>query len=143
MTSLAAAALSVGLSIIDHSMPPPEQGDTLPFGETSYYLGWLLGLWFLPFVLLLGRNGEAAGELNRAGGLLRTSVLMGTIGLLVGFSVEAVVSVLGESYIKDVQQFWVARPTTINTIGGSYVVVAFASIWWRHLWSTVSGSTKK
>lgn len=136
VTSLAVAALSVGLSIVDHSMPPPKQGDTLPFGETSYYLGWLLGLWFLPFVLLVGRNGEAAGWLNRAGGLLCTSVFMGMVGMVVGLSVEAIVSVLGESYIKDAQQFWVARPATINTIGGSYVVVAFASIWWRRLWAT-------
>lgn len=69
---------------------------------------------------------------------------MSVAGLLVGFLVETLVTVsneaatqwLGQSYIKDVQRFWVARPVMINMISGSYVVVAFASIWWPAVWST-------
>ena len=40
------------------------------------------------------------------------------------------------------QRFWVARPVTTNTIGGSFVVVAFATIWWRGVWATRAGARR-
>ena len=148
VTSVAVAVAVAGLRIVDHSLPPVEQSDTpLPFGETSYYLGWILGLWFVPFVLLPRWSSGDAGWFHRGGGLLCVTVAMGIAGLLVGLIVETLATVandaarwLGQPYIGDVQRFWVARPVTINTISGSFVVVAFASIWWRGVWPTRAGA---
>lgn len=45
VTSVAIAAVVAGFSIVDHSLPPVNQTETLlPFGETSYYLGCFIGL---------------------------------------------------------------------------------------------------
>lgn len=149
VTSVAIAVVIMGLSIVDHSLPPVRQtGTLLPFGETSYYLGWIVGLWFVPFVLLLRRNPGDAGWLQRGGGFLCVTVAMGAAGLVAGQFVETLVNVLndaterwlGQPYIQDAQRFWVARPLTINALGGSYVVVASASIWWRGVWSTKAGA---
>ena len=149
VTSVAIATVVASLSIVDHSLPPVDQADALlSFGETSYYLGWILGLWFLPFALLLRRNPTDAGWFHRVGGFFCVTVAMGTAGLLVGLLVETLAILSNEAtarwldgpYIEDVQQFWVARPVTINTIGGSYVVVAFASLWWRGAWLTTAGA---
>ena len=149
VTSVAVAVAVAGLRIVEHSLPPVEQAKTpLPFGETTYYLGWVVGLWFVPFVLLPRRSSGEAGWFHRGGGLLCVTVAMGAAGLLVGFlvetlatmSIEAATSRLGQPYIEDMQRFWVARPVTINTISGSFVVVAFASIWWRDVWPTRDGA---
>ena len=150
VTSIVVAVVVAGLSIVDYSLPPVVQvGTRLPFGETTYYLGWILGLWFVPFVLLLRRNPGDAGWFHRSGGFLCVTVAMGATGLLVGFlvetlateSIEAAGQWLGQP-VKDPQRFWVARPITINAIGGSFVVVAFASIWWRGVWSTRAGARR-
>lgn len=149
VTSVAVAVVVAGLSIVDHSLPPVvHAGTRLEFGETTYYLGWVLGLWLVPFVLLPRRNPGDAGWFHRSGGFLCVTVAMGTVGLLVGLLVETLATVsneaveqwLGQSYIADVQRFWVARPITTNTICGSFVVVAFASIWLRGVWPTRAGA---
>ena len=149
VTSVAVAVVVAGLSIVDYSLPPVNQVDTLlPFRETTYYLGWVLGLWFVPFFLLVRRYPGDASWFHRCGGFLCVTVAVGAVGLLVGLLVETLATVLseaatqwlGQSYIEDVQRFWVARPASINTIGGSFVVVAFASIWWRGVWPTRAGA---
>lgn len=148
VTSVAVAVIVAALSIVDYSLPPVDQAETLlPFGETTYYLGWILGLWFVPFVLLPRRNPGDTGWFHRSGGFLCVTVAMGTVGLLVGLLVETLATVsiesaekwLGQSCIEDAQRFWVARPVTVNTICGSLVVVAFASLWLRGVWSTTAG----
>ena len=96
VTSVAVAVVVAGLSIVDHSLPPLKQSARpLPFGETSYYLVWILGLWFGPFVLLPRRNPGDAGWFRRGGGFLCVTVAMGIAGLLVGLLVETLAT---ESY---------------------------------------------
>ena len=140
LTAIATAGVVVALAILDHGLPVPLGEERLQLSKNLYYLGWIGGLWFLPFCLL-SAWGKTADAVRTAGGLLVVTIAMSMVGLIAGISVEVLAELAYEldsrwhnwMQIKDDQRFWVARPVTINTIGAAYVAVAFAPVWWPRL----------
>lgn len=141
LISIATAGVVALLAIIDYNLVGPSM-ERLGAAESFYYLGWICGLWFVPFLLLSTRTRDAGSGFRMAGGLLIVTVVMAMVGLLAGIVVEVLLKVVqqvdaggwGWLGIRDNQRFWVARPTTTNTLGAAYVVVAFSTIWWPRLW---------
>ena len=146
--SVSIAAIVALFAIVDHSLPIVNGDEVLPFGETMYYLGWVVGLWFVPFVLLPSPDGSFSGWIRRGGGLLVVGAAMAVACFVVGAGLQiAMRSILntsgwldGNSYLNDTLAFWMARPITVNAICGAYVVVAFSGIWWRGLWRSAASA---
>ena len=145
VTSVAIAVVVALFAIVDHSLPTVKGDEQLPFEETAYYLGWVVALWFVPFVALPSPDGSFSGWLRRGGGLLIVSATMtlacfveGAVLELAGRRIlEAGRWLEGGSYLNDPLRFWMARPVTVNAICGTFIVVTFSGIWWRGLWRTV------
>lgn len=139
VTSMVIATVVATFTILDQSLPVVSGDARLPLGETSYYLGWIFGLLFVP-ALLVTRPGAGFAEwIRRGGGLVVVAAATGLAGLAAGAAVEETAtfileSLSGEFCLNDCQRFWMARPITINAICGMYVVVAFSVIWWQELY---------
>ena len=148
VTSVSIAIIVALFAIVDHSLPIVKEGGQLPFWETAYYLGWVVGLWFLPFFLLPSLDSSFSGWIRRGGGLLVVSTAMTLACFLVGAFLEHLTRQIlensgwydGNSYLNDPLRFWMARPITVNSVCGSYVTVAFVGIWWSGLWRTISSA---
>ena len=143
VTSVSVAAVVAFFAIVDHSLPVGRGDARLEFGETMYYLGWLVALWFVPFAFLPNPGGTFHEWIRRGGGVLAVSATMAAACFLVGAVLETAVREVvdargwltnGESYMNDPLRFWMARPATVNAVCGAYIVVAFCGIWWRGLW---------
>ena len=149
VTSVSIAVVVAFFAIVDYSLPVATDDSQLPFKQPMYYLGWVFGLWFAPFVFLPNQDGTFQGWVRRGGGVLAVAATMAVACFLVGVSLERAVRLIGGLgwlddgfYLNDTLRFWVARPGTVNAVCGSYVVVAFASIWWRGLqWSKTRAYT--
>ena len=119
---------TAALVVVDYSLPVATKNSDLLVGQPLYFLGWILGLWFLPSLALPNPDGTLEGRVLRGLGALAVVAPMTIIGLVTGFVAEIG---WGSS-----EKFWIAKPLGINAICGSLVVVACANIWWRGLeWS--------
>lgn len=143
LTSTLVAVVVASLAIADYSLPPvPVDGRPvdLDFWELMYYVGWIVGLWYLP-LLCLPRVGTFGVDVGRGARVLAVAATMTLLGLAAGFCLEQAATWMGHRgwFGDDVpwqrpQIFWIARPHTINAIYGSLVVVACVNVWWRDLW---------
>ena len=139
---VATAGIVALLAIVEYNLPSSSAEQRLSVGKSFYYLGWVAGLWFGPFLLLTAWTRDSANGLRMAGGLLIVTAAMAMVGLLAGICVEVLIKVIdqvdgryhGWLGIHDNQRFWVARPVTMNTLGAAYVAVTFSTIWWPGLW---------
>ena len=142
VTFTVVAVLVASLAIADYSLPevtgrPVE----MQFWEFIYYVGWIVGLWYLPLLCLPNTGSPFLVRLRRGASVLAVAATMTLLGLVVGGVLEHAVTWMGgHGWLgQDVpwqrpQIFWIARPHTINAIYGSLVVVAFLNVWWRELW---------
>ena len=112
-------------------------------GQPLYFFGWIIGLWFLPGLILPNPDGTLGGRIGRAFGLLAVTAPMTVIGLVTGFIMERGVNAFGKwmlpsqgLYWDAVDRFWIAKPIGINAVGCAVVAVACANMWWPGLrWS--------
>lgn len=141
LISIGTAGVVALLAIVDYNLADTAE-QSLSAGESFYYLGWIFGLWFAPFILVNALTRDSASGYRMAGGLLIMAVVMAMVGLLAGACVEVLVKVVDWAderccdwfRIGDNQRFWIARPVTTNTIGAAYLTVAFSTMWWPVFW---------
>ncbi len=146
VTSLLFAAFVAFITIIDHSLPSANGSPVLPFWETVYYFVWIAGFWFAPIFLLPSYGDGLSARVRRGGGVLVVAAVMSFLGLASGLGLEEIVGKIldakgwleGSPYNS--QNFWIAKPVTVNAIHGAFVTVAFASIWWRRIWASAASA---
>lgn len=144
--SVFATVIAAFFVIVNQSLPQPgTDSESLPFKETIYYLGWLVGLWLVPTVLLPNPKPGVTTRIQRSGRLIAVSVMMVGVCLVAGlFLVEIsksihnllckIMQVNEAATLADPMKFWLASPSAVNPICGLFFVVAFSPIWWDGLW---------
>ena len=145
--SMVTAVFVALFAIIDQSLPEPVGDSQLPFIETIYYLGWAVGLWLVPVILLPNPDRSFARRIRHAGGLMAVSA---GIAVVCWFSGAVLIQVVRYALDHhpllletlqnkngnpaDSRRFWLASPSTVNPICGAFFAVAFSPIWWHKLW---------
>jgi putative Mn2+ efflux pump MntP len=141
--TIAVAVVVAIFTVFEYSLPPTPSTTNLRPGQPSYFLLWVILLWFGSLVVLPNSGRTFSKLLQKGYGVLAIAAPMAILGLLSGFVIDQLVRNIGcialsggESYWENDTAFWVAKPIGINTICGSYIPVTFASLWWRGLgWS--------
>ena len=144
--SMVAAVIVALFTIIDQSLPNPTDSSSLPTKETLYYVGWVVGLWLVPVILLPNPNGQLSEKIRRGGGLMGVVSVMAVACWIGGallievaryiVSHSAVSEVMADAgaNLDDPRKFWLASPSAVNPICSVLFVVSFLPIWWRDLW---------
>ena len=141
------AVLSAIVTVFEFSLPPTSSRGA-PLTQAVYFCGWFALLWLAPLLFLPNPEGGAA-RIRRSCGILVVAVPMAVLGLLIGFLFQESTMWVGRTVFSwtsvdwsNSEDLWIARPQAVNAICGSYVVVAFASIWWRGLgWTRLRSYT--
>ena len=141
VTSTSIAVLVAFFSIVDFSLPSGTGTLSMDFWEPIYYLGWIVGLWYVPLFLLPMTGGAFAVRLRRGASVMAVAATLTILCLAAGFLLEIAVTQIGrldwlgsDLPWQDTRRFWIARPHAINAIYGSIFVVAFVNTWWRDIW---------
>lgn len=141
--TIAVAVVVAIFTVVEYSLPPTPSTTNLRPGQPSYFLLWVILLWF-GSLIVIPNSGRAFSQVLKKGyGVLAVAAPMAILGLLSGLAIDQLVRNIGsialsggECYWENDTAFWVAKPIGINTIFGSYIPVTFASLWWRGLgWS--------
>ena len=142
MLSMFTAIVIAAFTIVDQSLPDRDGYTRIEFGNTIYYLGWPAVLYLLAPVLL-PRVGDDS-KMRSAVFLMAVSCVValacyvsGAILVEVARLTNRAMGVLdgGIANFRDPLRFWLLRPSIVSPIAGASVVVAFAPLWWPHLWS--------
>ena len=134
------AVLAVVVAVSSAGAIALESNDRSLLGQPLYFLGWIVVMWLAPLLLLPNRDNTLQGWTRRACGLLAVAAPMTVVGLAVGFFFQEIVMRIGEVVLAggdldwgNSEAIWIARPQAVNAVCGAYVVVAFATVWWRGL----------
>ena len=144
LVAAATGVVTAAFVILDYVVGPGGEDPSFRGWQASYFLLWIVVLWFLPTLGLPIPNRLAKDRVLAGYGVFAVAASMTTIGLVSGLFVETVMCGAGarewveggKAWCDLPEKSWIARPVTMNAFFGPLVVVTCAPMWWSGLgWS--------